>query len=118
MYLVAGILTGLAGVLEFSTLTVGDPTDSVGLELEVIAAVVIGGGSLSGGQGSIFGTLLGALLLTFIATGCTHWTFPIGFRKSSRASLLSWRWVWTDSDTSANESLAAFTSRVWLQRRS
>lgn len=33
---------------------------------------MIGGGSLSGGQGSIFGTLLGALLLTFIATGCTH----------------------------------------------
>ena len=76
VYIVAGVLTGLAGVLEFSTLTVGDPTDSVGLELEVIAAVVIGGGSLSGGQGSIFGTLLGALLLTFIGTGCTHVGLP------------------------------------------
>ncbi len=76
VYLIAGILSGLAGVLEFSTLTVGDPTDSVGLELEVIASVVIGGGSLSGGQGSIFGTLLGALLLTFIGTGCTHVGLP------------------------------------------
>jgi len=76
VYIVAGVLTGLAGVLEFSTLTVGDPTDSVGLELEVIAAVVIGGGSLSGGQGSIVGTLLGALLLTFIGTGCTHVGLP------------------------------------------
>jgi ribose transport system permease protein len=76
VYLVAGILAGIAGVMEFSTLTVGDPTDSVGLELEVIAAVVIGGGSLAGGQGSIIGTLLGALLLTFIGTGCTHVGVP------------------------------------------
>ncbi len=76
VYLIAGVLTGLAGLLEFSTLTVGDPTDSVGLELEVIAAVVIGGGSLAGGQGSIVGSLLGALLLTFIGTGCTHVGMP------------------------------------------
>lgn len=76
VYLIAGLLSGVAGILEFSTLTVGDPTDSVGLELEVIAAVVIGGGSLSGGQGSIVGTLLGALLLTFIGTGCTHVGLP------------------------------------------
>jgi ribose/xylose/arabinose/galactoside ABC-type transport system permease subunit len=76
VYIIAGLLAGLAGIMEFSTLTVGDPTDSVGLELEVIAAVVIGGGSLSGGQGSIAGTLLGALLLTFIGTGCTHVGVP------------------------------------------
>jgi len=76
VYLIAGVLSGLAGVLEFSTLTVGDPTDSVGLELQVIAAVVIGGGSLAGGQGSIVGSLLGALLLTFIGTGCTHVGVP------------------------------------------
>jgi ribose/xylose/arabinose/galactoside ABC-type transport system permease subunit len=63
-------------VLEFSTLTVGDPTDSIGLELEAIAAVVIGGGSLSGGQGSVVGTLIGALLLTVIKTGSTHVGLP------------------------------------------
>jgi ribose transport system permease protein len=76
VYALAGALTGLAGLLEFSTLTVGDPTDSYGLELEVIAAVVIGGGSLTGGQGSVFGTILGALLLTVIKTGCTHVGLP------------------------------------------
>jgi ribose/xylose/arabinose/galactoside ABC-type transport system permease subunit len=59
-------------VMEFSTLTVGDPTDSIGLELEVIAAVVIGGGSLSGGEGTILGSLIGAMLMTVIRTGCTH----------------------------------------------
>jgi ribose transport system permease protein len=76
VYALSGLLVGMAGVLEFSTLTVGDPTDSVGLELEVIAAVVIGGGSLSGGQGSASGTLVGALLLTVIKAGCTHLGFP------------------------------------------
>ncbi|HVY32687.1 MAG TPA: ABC transporter permease [Polyangiaceae bacterium] len=76
IYAIGGILAGLGGVLEFSTLTVGDPTDSVGLELEAIAAVVIGGGSLSGGQGSVAGTLIGALLLTVIKAGCTHLGMP------------------------------------------
>jgi ribose transport system permease protein len=72
VYALAGALAGIASVLEFSTLTVGDPTDSIGLELTVIAAVVIGGGSLSGGEGSVLGTVLGALLMTVIRTGNTH----------------------------------------------
>jgi ribose/xylose/arabinose/galactoside ABC-type transport system permease subunit len=76
IYALGGLLAGLAGVLEFATLTVGDPTDSVGLELEAIAAVVIGGGSLAGGQGSVAGTVIGALLLTVIKAGCTHLGMP------------------------------------------
>jgi ribose transport system permease protein len=76
VYVLAGALTGVAGVLEFATLTVGDPTDSSGLELEAIAAVVIGGGSLAGGQGSVPGAMLGALLMTVIKTGCTHVGVP------------------------------------------
>ncbi|HEX3777408.1 MAG TPA: ABC transporter permease [Polyangiaceae bacterium] len=76
VYTLAGLFVGLAGLLEFSTLTVGDPTDSVGLELDVIAAVVIGGGSLAGGQGSAAGALAGALLLTVIKAGCTHLGLP------------------------------------------
>jgi ribose transport system permease protein len=76
VYALAGALTGVAGILEFSTLTVGDPTDSLGLELEAIAAVVIGGGSLAGGQGSIAGAMIGALLMTVIKTGCTHLGVP------------------------------------------
>lgn len=76
VYVLAGVLGGLAGLMQFSQLTVGDPTDSIGLELAVIAAVVIGGGSLAGGQGSIAGSLLGALLMTVIMTGCTHLGVP------------------------------------------
>jgi ribose transport system permease protein len=76
VYVAAAALAGLAGVMEFSTLTVGDPTDSVGLELEVIAAVVIGGASLSGGEGSIAGSMAGACLMTVIRTGGTHVGLP------------------------------------------
>ena len=76
VYTLAGLLAGVAGVMEFGTLTVGDPTDSIGLELEVIAAVVIGGGSLSGGEGSILGALIGAFLMTVIKTGATYVGLP------------------------------------------
>ena len=76
VYAIAGLLAGIAGVMEFSTLTVGDPTDSIGLELEVIAAVVIGGASLSGGEGTIAGAMVGALLMTVIKTGGTHLGLP------------------------------------------
>ena len=69
VYALAGALAGLAGLMEFSTLTVGDPTDSIGLELEVIAAVVVGGTSLMGGQGRIFGTLIGAFIISVIKNG-------------------------------------------------
>jgi ribose transport system permease protein len=72
VYALAGLAAGLAGTMELATLTVGDPTDSIGLELAVIASVVIGGGSLAGGRGSLFGSLLGAMLMTVIRTGCTH----------------------------------------------
>ncbi len=76
VYTACGAFAGLAGVMQFSRLTVGDPTVAAGLELDVIAAVVIGGGSLSGGEGSILGTLMGALIMTVIASGCTQMGLP------------------------------------------
>ena len=71
IYILAASLVGQAGVLQFSYLTLGDPTTATGLELNVIAAVVIGGASLSGGQGTVFGTIIGALIMTCVANGCT-----------------------------------------------
>jgi len=59
-------------VYQFSKLKVGNPTSGLGLELKVIAAVVIGGASLSGGRGTVLGTLAGALLMQTIASGCTQ----------------------------------------------
>ena len=76
VYTIAGALAGLAGVLEFSRLSVGDPTVAVGAELGVIAAVIIGGGSLSGGKGTVIGTLAGAAIMTIIQIGCSQHGLP------------------------------------------
>jgi ribose/xylose/arabinose/galactoside ABC-type transport system permease subunit len=76
VYTIAGTLSGVAGVLQFSRLSVGDPTVADGLELSVIAAVIIGGGSLSGGRGTIPGTLLGAATMAIIQIGCAQRGLP------------------------------------------
>ncbi len=72
VYTLSGALTGVAGLLQFSRLAVGDPTVAVGLELDVIAAVIIGGGSLLGGRGSVAGTIMGAAIMAIIQVGCTQ----------------------------------------------
>ena len=76
VYALGGLFAGLAGILEFSHLHAGDPTTADGMELDIIAAAVIGGASLTGGQGSIFGTLVGALLMVVVANGCTKMEIP------------------------------------------
>jgi ribose transport system permease protein len=68
-YVISGALAGLAGVLMVSQYRSGAPTYGITYELQVIAAVVVGGTSLSGGQGRMFGTLLGALLIAVVQNG-------------------------------------------------
>ena len=69
VYAIAGMLAGLAGMIEASRLMTGQPTAGQGYELLVIAAVVIGGGSLSGGEGSVIGTLIGAFIMGLLSNG-------------------------------------------------
>ena len=76
VYMLGSAFAALAGILQYSYLTVGDPTTAAGMELDIIAAVVIGGGSLAGGQGSVLGSLIGALIMTVVANGCTKMEFP------------------------------------------
>lgn len=69
---IASACTALAAVLQFAFLYgQGDPTTADGYELRSIASVVIGGASLAGGEGSILGTLFGALIMTVVDNGCT-----------------------------------------------
>ena len=76
IYGLAGLLFGLAGVMQMSRLRQGDPTVAAGSELDIIAAVVIGGGSLSGGEGSILGSMIGALIMAFLRNGCQQVGWP------------------------------------------
>lgn len=69
IYVFCGALTGLAGMIESSRLMTGQPTTGQGYELSVIAAVVIGGASLSGGEGTVTGTMAGAVLMGLISNG-------------------------------------------------
>ena len=76
-YGLSGLCAGLSGVMLLSRQRQGDPTGAMGSELDVIAAVVIGGGSLSGGEGSIFGSIVGALIMTVIRAGCNQWGLDV-----------------------------------------
>jgi len=76
VYTLGGFCVGLSGLFLFSRLSVGDPTAAVGTELDVIAAVVIGGASLSGGEGSIVGSLIGAFLMVTLKSGGTQLGWP------------------------------------------
>jgi len=68
-YIISGALAGLAGILMVSQYRSGGPTYGTAYELRVIAAVVVGGTSLAGGQGRMIGTLLGALLIAVVENG-------------------------------------------------
>ena len=76
VYAFAGIFFGVAGLMQFSRLTQGDPSGANGLELDIIAAVVIGGASLNGGTGSVLGSMIGALIMAVLRNGSSQIGWP------------------------------------------
>lgn len=76
IYSLAAIFTGVAAIMQYSNLTVGDPTAAMGMELDIIAAVVIGGGSLNGGEGSAMGSIVGALIMAVLRNGSNMLGLP------------------------------------------
>jgi ribose transport system permease protein len=81
IYTLAGMMAGIAGVMLFSYQNQGDPTAAFGKELYVIAAVVIGGASLSGGRGTVLGSFVGALFIQFLEQGLIHTRVDDHFQK-------------------------------------
>jgi ribose transport system permease protein len=76
IYSLAGLFTGLAGVMISARLGSAQPATGMGYELQAIAAVVIGGTSLSGGKGSIVGTVIGALIISVLNNGLQIMSIP------------------------------------------
>ena len=81
IYVLAGCFFGLAGLFQLSRLRQGDPTVAVGLELDIIAAVIIGGASLSGGVGTILGSMIGALIMAVLRNGSQQMGWPTYFQE-------------------------------------
>jgi len=76
IYTLSGLLMGISGAMSYAFLGSGAPPTAVAKELDIIAAVVIGGGSLSGGQGSPIGSIAGALIMTLLVSGCGMLNVP------------------------------------------
>jgi ribose/xylose/arabinose/galactoside ABC-type transport system permease subunit len=69
LYVIVGLMAGIAGVMMASRLGVGDPNIGIGFEFDVIVAVVLGGTSLAGGEGSLLGMIIGSLVIGSLGTG-------------------------------------------------
>lgn len=74
--IMVGLLCGVAGMLGLAFFSSGDPNIGSGFELQAIAAAVIGGTPLRGGSGTVFGAILGAILLNVVAAGLSYFNIP------------------------------------------
>lgn len=81
VYVISGALAGLGGMIAASRVNSGQPNYGIGLELDVIAAAVIGGASLFGGQGTVVGTLIGAFLIALIRNGAVLLSVDIFYQQ-------------------------------------
>ena len=90
VFTLQGAVAGLSGVLLTARLSIGDPKTSLGLELGIISACVLGGVSLSGGVASISGVLVGVLIMGSVQNGMSLMNVPTFYQYLIRGSIL---WV-------------------------
>jgi ribose transport system permease protein len=83
-----GMLGGLAGVLGLAFFQTGDPNIGIGLELQAIAAAVIGGTPLSGGRATVVGAMVGAVLLSVVTNGLVFFDVPINWSQFATGAVI------------------------------
>jgi len=88
LYIVVGLLAGFCGVLQVSRVGSGFPNIAEGLEFDVVVAIVLGGTSMLGGEGSTFGMILGALIVGLAANGLNIMGVPYFYQEISKGVLL------------------------------
>jgi ribose/xylose/arabinose/galactoside ABC-type transport system permease subunit len=88
VYAIAAMLAGLSGIVLAGRLSSVSPLMGVGYELNVITIVVVGGASLAGGRGTIFGTVLAALLITMIDNGLEILNVPSFYQYLVKGAVL------------------------------
>ncbi len=80
-FVLAGVLAGLAGMMSGALNRAADPFTIVGMELDALAAVVLGGAAVTGGRGSVLGTMLGVLLITMVGASLVLVGIPTAWRQ-------------------------------------
>ncbi|MDH7568931.1 MAG: ABC transporter permease, partial [Armatimonadota bacterium] len=104
IFVLAGLCSGLAGVLLLSRVGVAMPTAGEGYELDAVAAAVIGGASLAGGEGGIGGTLIGAFLMGVLRNGCNLLNMSEGWQRVTIGLLIVGAVFWDQVRRRARES--------------
>jgi ribose transport system permease protein len=87
-YILAAFMAGLAGIVALTFFTTGDPQSGGGIELFAVAGVVIGGTPLAGGKASIFGAVVGAMLLTAVAVGLVYFQIPATWAQFATGAVI------------------------------
>ena len=109
-YIISGFCSALAGIILASRLQTGAPEAGSGEEFDVIAAVIIGGASLFGGRGTLFGTLLGAAFITVLAKGQTLIGIPANYQSFTRGIVIL---IAVTLDSLSQRSIAAPRRLRW-----
>lgn len=87
-FVLAGFMAGLAGIVALAFFTVGDPQSGGGIELFAVAGAVIGGTPLAGGKATVFGAIVGAILLSAVAVGLVYFQIPATWAQFATGAVI------------------------------